>query len=170
MKNSLFGVIIKVNDIDLCRFFYRDVLTLGEPVVDSSFWVEFQTDSGFFLMLEKTTAGFLEHESSATSWACRVPSINTVKEHFRRYGYKLNIDRRLHEGEVLYRCQDPEKNIFYIFSDEPEDPEIKNDRFTEVKILFRRFYINVVQPFRFARLSQPSQSELLGTIFNLERR
>ena len=48
MKNSLFGVIIKVNDLDLCRKFYRDVLNLGDPVLDSSFWVEFQTDDGFF--------------------------------------------------------------------------------------------------------------------------
>ncbi len=121
MKNSLFGVIIKVNDIDLCRIFYRDVLNLGEPVVDSSFWVEFQMDNGFFLMLEKTAARFLEHESSATSWTCRVSSVKKVREHFRRHGYKLNMDRRLHEGEILYRCQDPEKNIFYIFSSEPEE-------------------------------------------------
>ena len=121
MKNSLFGVIIKVNDLDLCRKFYRDVLNLGDPVLDSSFWVEFQTDDGFSLMLEKTVAGYLEHESAATSFTCRVSSVEEVSKRFRLHGYRMNIDKRTHEGEVLYRCQDPEHNVFYIFSPETHE-------------------------------------------------
>ena len=120
MKNSLFGVIIKVNDINLCRSFYRDILNLGDPVVDSSFCVEFQVSKDFSLTLEKTEARFLEHESSATSWVYRVPSLTEVNERFYRFDYTLELDRRLHDGEALYRCRDPEKNIFYILSNEPE--------------------------------------------------
>lgn len=118
MKNSLFGVIIKVNNIDLCRNFYRNVLKLSSPVIDSSFCVEFQVSDNFFLMLEKTDARFLEHESSATSWSYKVADIKEVEYLARLHGYKLHMDKRSHEGEILYRCQDPEKNIFYIFSDE----------------------------------------------------
>ncbi|MDD5728000.1 MAG: hypothetical protein PHV59_05480 [Victivallales bacterium] len=121
MKNSLFGVIIKVNDLDLCRNFYRDVLDLGDPVLDSNFWVEFQTESGFSLMLEKTAASFLEHESAATSFTCRVKSIAAVCKRFQLHGYRLDIDKRTHEGEILYRCQDPENNVFYIFSPETHE-------------------------------------------------
>jgi predicted enzyme related to lactoylglutathione lyase len=121
MKNSLFGVIIKVNNIDLCRNFYRNVLNLGNPVVDSSFVVEFQISNEFFLMLEKTDARFLEHESSATSWSYRVDNIEELLYRSRLHGYKLNMEKRSHEGEILYRCQDPEKNIFYIFNNAPED-------------------------------------------------
>jgi len=121
MKNSLFGVIIKVNNIDLCRNFYRNVLKLNDPVIDSSFCVEFQISDNFFLTLEKTDARFLEHESSATSWSYKVDSIEDVHYLSRLHGYKLNMDKRSHEGETLYRCQDPEKNIFYIFSDEAEN-------------------------------------------------
>lgn len=121
MKNNLFGVIIKVNNIDLCRNFYRNVLNLGNPVIDSSFVVEFQINNDFFLMLEKTDARFLEHESSATSWSCRVDNINELLYRSRLHGYKLNMEKRSHEGEILYRCQDPEKNIFYIFNNAPED-------------------------------------------------
>ena len=58
MKNSSFGVIIKVNNIDLCRNFYRNVLLLGDPVTDSSFCVEFQISDNFFLMLEKNGCPF----------------------------------------------------------------------------------------------------------------
>jgi len=121
MKNSLFGVIIKVNNIDLCRNFYRDVLDLGDPAIDSSFEIEFQINNDFSLVLEKTDTRFLEHESSATSWSCRVDNIDEVQYRSRLHGYTLNMKKRSHEGEVLYRCQDPEKNFFYIFSDEPED-------------------------------------------------
>jgi len=121
MKNSLFGVIIKVNNIDLCRNFYRNVLNLGNPVIDSSFVVEFQINNDFFLMLEKTDARFLEHESSATSWSYRVDNIEELLYRSRLHGYKLNMEKRSHEGEILYRCQDPEKNIFYIFNNAPED-------------------------------------------------
>ena len=120
MKNNLFGVIIKVNDIDLCRNFYRDVLGLGDPVIDSNFGIEFRIND-FFLILEKTDARFLEHESSATSWSCRVDNVNEVHYRSRLHGYRLNMEKRLHEGETLYRCQDPEKNVFYIFSDQPEN-------------------------------------------------
>lgn len=120
MKNSSFGVIIKVNNIDICRNFYRNVLNLGDPVSDSSFFVEFQINDNFFLMLEKTDARFLEHESSAVSWSCEVKSITDVSYNARLHGYQLNMNKRTHEGEVLYRCQDPEKNIFYLFSDEDE--------------------------------------------------
>ena len=123
MKNSSFGVIIKVNNIDLCRNFYRNVLNLGDPVTDSSFCVEFQISDNFFLMLEKTDARFLEHESSATSWSCKVDSIDELHYRSRLHGYKLNMNERTHEGEVLYRCQDPEKNIFYIFSEEAKKAE-----------------------------------------------
>ena len=54
MENSLFGVVIQVSNLDLCRAFYRDVLGLGAPVMDSSFWVEFRLDSQSSLFLEKS--------------------------------------------------------------------------------------------------------------------
>ena len=54
MENSLFGVVIQVSNLELCRAFYRDVLGLGAPVMDSSFWVEFRLDSQSSLFLEKS--------------------------------------------------------------------------------------------------------------------
>ena len=120
MKNSLFGVIIKVNDISLCRNFYRDILNLGDPVVDSNFCVEFQVNKDFSLSLEKTEARFLEHESSATSWVYRVANLAEVSKRFYRFDYSLELERRLHDGEALYRCRDPENNIFYLISNESE--------------------------------------------------
>jgi hypothetical protein len=90
-------------------------LDLGDPAIDSSFEIEFQINNDFSLVLEKTNARFLEHQSSATCWCCRVDNIEEVQYRSRLHGYTLNMEQRLYEGEVLYRCQDPEKNIFYIF-------------------------------------------------------
>ena len=41
-----YGAIIRVADLGTCRAFYQDVIGLGPPVVDSSFWVEFQIAQG----------------------------------------------------------------------------------------------------------------------------
>jgi predicted enzyme related to lactoylglutathione lyase len=121
MENSLFGIIIKVKNIDICRSFYRDVLKLGEPVMDSSFWVEFQTPNGFTLALEKSAARFLEHENSATAWICQVDNIEEARIRLRNHGFKVSIAKTLKMGETLFRCKDPENNVFYIFAKEPEN-------------------------------------------------
>ncbi|MCP3967962.1 MAG: VOC family protein [Lentisphaerae bacterium] len=118
MENNLFGVIIKVKNIDLCRSFYRDVLNLGEPVMDSNFWVEFEAGDNFVLALEKSAARFLEHEPSATAWICRVDDVSATQKRLNKHGFKTSISKSLKMGETLYRCQDPENNVFYIFSDD----------------------------------------------------
>ena len=37
MDAQRFAIVIKVNDLNNCRFFYRELLELGEPVVDSTY-------------------------------------------------------------------------------------------------------------------------------------
>jgi len=44
MNATRFGLILKVNDLDACRIFYRDLLQLGEPVLDSTFAVVYPAD------------------------------------------------------------------------------------------------------------------------------
>lgn len=127
MENNLFGVIIKVHDIDVCRSFYRDVLNLGDPVLDSNFWVEFKTASGFALALEKSSASFLEHESSATTWLCQVKNLEVIKERLKEHGFQVQIDSTMRMGEPLCRCLDPENNVFYIFEEPANLPENEKD-------------------------------------------
>ncbi len=53
MKNNASNVIIKVDDIDICRSFYRNILNLGAPVVNSNFQVEFLTCNRGRVILQK---------------------------------------------------------------------------------------------------------------------
>ena len=51
MNDRSYGIIISVADLDRARVFYRDVLGLGAPVVDSNHWIEFQMENGLILGL-----------------------------------------------------------------------------------------------------------------------
>ncbi len=109
MENSLFGVVIQVSNLDLCRAFYRDVLGLGAPVMDSSFWVEFRLDSQSSLFLEKS-------EVLDTSR-------NSLMDILASYGYvpkKIPTDQ---VGFTVYRLHDPEGNPFFIAPKEEPDNE-----------------------------------------------
>ena len=50
----VFGIVIKVKNLTSCKAFYRDILNLGDPVMDSSFQVEFRCGGSFSLILEKS--------------------------------------------------------------------------------------------------------------------
>lgn len=97
--------------------------------MDSNFWVEFEAGENFVLTLEKSAARFLEHESSATAWICKVDDISETKKRLSKHGFKTSISKSLKMGETLYRCQDPEHNVFYIFSDSTQtNTEFKPQR------------------------------------------
>ena len=46
--------VLSVADIAAERVFYRDVVGLGEPVMNSNVWVEFKLDGGASFCLEQT--------------------------------------------------------------------------------------------------------------------
>ena len=55
-KQQLFqghGCHIKVNNINSLKVFYRDIIGLGNPLVDSNFWVEFPLPQNGLLVLEQ---------------------------------------------------------------------------------------------------------------------
>ena len=56
MDAQRFAIVIKVNDLNNCRFFYRELLELGEPVVDSTYAVSFELMPGFRLILENSAS------------------------------------------------------------------------------------------------------------------
>jgi predicted enzyme related to lactoylglutathione lyase len=117
MEDSLFGVIIKVENIDICRSFYRDVLDIGPPVLDSNFWVEFRVPGCGSLILEKAD----EDETLAVvrgriSWIYRVEDVRVVLDRMEEYGFEAETkpDERL--GYKVYLLRDPEGNQFYLTS------------------------------------------------------
>jgi len=122
-KNAFpaFGVVIKVNDLDACRTFYRDLLDLGEPTLDSSFAVIFTLADNFSLILEKVSAPFLEHASAATSWSFECGDIQALSKRLENCGYAPLTPLRGSCRTDFHRGRDPENNVFLVKERPRED-------------------------------------------------
>ena len=108
------GVLIRVANLDQQRIFYRELLMLGNPVVDSAFWVEFSAPDGTRIILEKSEAAYLEHEVSATTLVLATPLQEKIRKELEIHNYPITADEKAHPGEVFYRGQDQEGNVFYL--------------------------------------------------------
>ncbi len=118
MEENVFGIIIKVENIDICRSFYRDVLGFGPPVMDSNFWIEFQTPEGFSLFLEKKkdTEKLPDTDwHGKISWLYKVNDIDKMIERLKSYGHEPVEDEEDQKlGFRVYVFCDPEGNPFYL--------------------------------------------------------
>ena len=108
------GVLIRVKDLDTARIFYRELLRLGNPAVDSAFWVEFYAPDGTRIILEKTEAAYLVHDVSATTLVLATPELEKIRHELEVHNYTIERQKKAHPGEVFYRAQDPEGNIIYL--------------------------------------------------------
>jgi len=114
MNAKSLGLILRVNDLDMCRLFYRDLLELGEPVFDSTFAVVFQLSDYLTFTIEKSTAEYLEHASAATCLAFSVPDLDAFIEKLDVGGCSLEKEP-VRVGVVEYRRgMDPEGNPFLV--------------------------------------------------------
>ena len=123
MEKSFFGIVIQVSNLELCRAFYRDVLGLGAPVMDSTFWVEFRLDAGVSLFLEKSEVLDAAEKRGRISWFLRSDNPEELMNVLSSYGYagrKLPADQ---VGFPVYRFHDPEGNPFFIAPKEEENME-----------------------------------------------
>ena len=114
MENHSFGIIIRVNDLNLCRMFYRDILNLGEPFFDSSFLVQFKLSGDFSLTLEKSDAAYLEHASGATAWFLSCSDPEKLNHDLVSAGFPALEKAIRFSDSTIRRGRDPENNIFYV--------------------------------------------------------
>ena len=108
------GVLIRVNDLNAQKIFYRELLKLGDPVVDSMFWTEFAAPDGSRIILEKSEAPYLDHDTSATTLVLSTPYLDEIRQELATHNYPVTANEKPHPGEEFYRGQDPEGNIFYL--------------------------------------------------------
>ncbi len=106
-------IIIQVNSLELCRYFYRETLKLGEPLTDSSELAVFKLDENTSLVLESNPATYLEHSSSATSWALEVDNFDTLAAELEKHGDTVGSEF-LRLGRRTLKIHDPESNVVYI--------------------------------------------------------
>ncbi len=115
MENFLYGIAVKVRNLDLCRAFYRDVLDLGSPQLDSNFWVEFKLGEGASLTLER----ILEDEElpdpvGRISWLFKTEELESVLARLRKFGYEPKHEAQDRIGVKVYEFRDPEGNPFLV--------------------------------------------------------
>jgi len=118
MKSNPHGVIVKVENLDICRSFYRDVLGLGNPVMDSNFWVEFRVDEKLSLFLEKIEDGEkLSIKKGRISWMYHVENLEQMILKLNKEGCEPFQDNEQEKiGFKVAKFCDPEGNFFYIYS------------------------------------------------------
>lgn len=115
MENNLHSIVIKVKNIELCRAFYRDVLELGAPAMDSNFWVEFKLSDSVSLLLEKIGDMDLPKDSlNRVSWILKTESTEFIIEKLRQYGYNPLAEQEYRVGFKMTKFNDPEGNAFYV--------------------------------------------------------
>lgn len=106
-------ILILINSLDACRYFYRETLQLGEPVTDSSELAEFKLGENVSLVLEETLAQYLEHTSGATSWVLETENFDSICESLEKLGM-LSGDEFIRKGRRARKAHDPEGNCFII--------------------------------------------------------
>ncbi len=106
-------IVLLVADIDVCRYFYRETLGLGEPEFDSNFQVVFRLNGSTVLILEQCNATFLEHSSSACRFVLKHPDFEALKQRMQKNGTPLTEEFARY-GKKALRGIDPEGNVFGI--------------------------------------------------------
>ncbi|MBO5803266.1 MAG: hypothetical protein J6R64_05950, partial [Lentisphaeria bacterium] len=87
-KNTFSGIVIRVKDLDLCRSFYQNVIGLGMPVMDSSFWCEFNINGDSSLYLEKADKDeTLPVSGGRIAWMLQVDNIQAFAATMEKSGY-----------------------------------------------------------------------------------
>ncbi|MDD3885411.1 MAG: hypothetical protein PHI35_00885 [Victivallaceae bacterium] len=109
-----FGIVVKVNDLDGCRIFYRELLGLGEPVVDSSFVTVFEVREGFSLTLEKSAATWLDSKNSPIALRFEIDDPEALRDRMEEAGYTIEFDEICRASGACFRGFDPEGNAFYV--------------------------------------------------------
>lgn len=109
------GMIVKVENLTLCRRFYRDILALGEPVTDSNFLCEFSCGDGYSLILEKAEWEYCPRErESRCAPVFPAEDLKAFAARLAQYGYAPEEPEKDHLGIRLMKCRDPEGNAFFV--------------------------------------------------------
>ncbi len=110
MEKIELGILLKVHDLDGCRWFYREVLGLGEPVMDSTFAVEFAGSPR--LRLEKSTAPYVASAASPMLLTLDGEVSPALFQRIEQAG--IELEEVIRPGGRFLRCADPDGNVVLI--------------------------------------------------------
>jgi len=109
--------VLTVTDLGAERAFYRDVVGLGDPVLNSNVWVVFDLGSGSSFCLEKTAPGKgTPPQNGRSSFLFVVDSVADFDKRYREHGFEgesVGIPCE-HLGMHARQYPDPEGNLFRV--------------------------------------------------------
>ena len=114
---SRISLVLSVADIATERAFYRDVVGLGEPVMNSNVWVEFKLDGGASFCLEQAAPNTpLPPPHGRTEFLFFVDSLDEFEKRYRTQDFKGAADGVPCEHTGIHAVQypDPEGNLFRV--------------------------------------------------------
>ena len=115
--SRLMGVVVRVENLNVARAFYRDILELGAPIMDSTFWVEFKLGDSAALVLEQARPGEkLVSTKGRVAWVCETPDIDELVDRLQELGHVPLPGETDKIGFKVLKYQDPEGNPFYLKS------------------------------------------------------
>ena len=109
--------VLAVSDLAAERVFYRDVLGLGDPVLNSNVWVEFALGDGSSFCLEKAPAGRDTIPGNGhTGLLFVVDSVDEFDKRYREHGFEGESVGIPCEQTGIHARQypDPEGNLFRV--------------------------------------------------------
>jgi catechol 2,3-dioxygenase-like lactoylglutathione lyase family enzyme len=118
IQSSIYGVTIKVENLTVCRTFYRDILRLGAPVMDSNFWVEFKLKNNVSLLLDEAGQGEkLSSGRGRISWMCEIKDFDDTVSLLKDKGHKPISEEEERDNKRVIQFCDPEGNPFFLVAD-----------------------------------------------------
>ncbi len=120
MKSRIYAVVIRTNNIENLRNFYRDVLDLGPPVVDSNHWVEFKLGEATNLVLEAIDPDASDtcvESGSRVDWALRIDDLDAEKERLAEAKLEPAGEEADRFGKRVLKYLDPDGNLIHLISE-----------------------------------------------------
>ncbi len=109
------GVLLQVREIAKVRSFYRDVLDIGDPVLDSTYYVEFSLPGGGLLILQQCDYA-VEDTCGDTAWLLFTDHPEPIVQRLEAKGIVPMQPTRGVPGRKCFTYSDPEGNLFTIFT------------------------------------------------------
>ncbi len=115
MRSAKFGIVLRVRDLTKCRAFYRDVLDLGNPVIDSNFQSVFALGGDSSLCLQTEDSGDSMPAAAGRMALVLIPEdAESIAERLESGGWTVRSREKGAPGSGVLECRDPEGNLFYI--------------------------------------------------------
>jgi catechol-2,3-dioxygenase len=114
--NLRYGCLLRVSDLNKVRTFYRDVLELGDPIVDSNFWLEFGLPGNGILAIEQCNTVCPDENRQDVSCLIEVDHFELRMKTLEARSVKPIRPSRELPGLETATVSDPEGNMITLYS------------------------------------------------------